>query len=118
MKVLKKEDLLNLKDFTGCLLCGKIEGVDFVSSGTLEDGTKYGSSIKLKLIEKINTSKLVKGLEVPTVKLNSRIVKLACNDDELIPLIQKYNKLLDKSVVFRLELNDNLVFKALEVMEF
>lgn len=52
----------------GNYLYGVLDGVDFVSAGVLENGTKYGASVKLKFITKTTVIKTVDGVEIPTQK--------------------------------------------------
>ena len=52
----------------GNYLYGVLDGVDFVQSGTLENGNKYGASVKLRFITKVTVIKTVDGVDIPTLK--------------------------------------------------
>lgn len=112
----------SLKGLGGCFLVGKIEGVDFTARGSMIDKetkklVEWGNSVKLRFIQKINTTKSVGETLVPTTKLNAQIIKIDCEDSELIPLIQKYNKMIDKEVLINLELPNDTTYKTNDVFE-
>ncbi|MCK5293334.1 MAG: hypothetical protein KAJ49_01685, partial [Arcobacteraceae bacterium] len=60
----------------GNYLYGVLDGVDFVQSGTLENGNKYGASVKLRFITKITVIKTVEGVEIPTLKAIAQTIKV------------------------------------------
>jgi hypothetical protein len=97
-------------DLSGTILIGKIDGVDFTTSGKLENGNPYGASVKLKFVSSINTFKLVNGIEVPTKKLITQIIKIPTDDNSLISLVTKYNNLIGKDVIIPLQVADNSSF--------
>ena len=94
----------------GNYLYGSLDGVDFVQSGTLENGTKYGASVKLKFITKITVVKNVAGTDIPTLKAISQIIKVPCTDDKLAELVHKYNDYIGKDLLINYGTADNNTF--------
>jgi len=98
----------------GNYLYGVLDGVDLVASGTLENGTKYGASVKLKFITKITVIKTVAGMEIPTKKAISQIIKIPTVDTELPVIVNKYNELIGKELLIGYGTVDNNVFSVLD----
>ena len=94
----------------GNYLFGVIDGVDFVQSGQLENGQKYGASVKLKFITKVNVIKQVLGTDVVTKKALSQVIKIPTNDNELPSLIAKYNGLIGSDLLINYSTADNHTF--------
>lgn len=94
----------------GNYLFGSIDGVDFVQSGTLENGQKYGASVKLKFITKVNVIKKVLGTDVVTKKALSQIIKIPTTDTDLPSLIAKYNTLIGQDLLINYSTADNHTF--------
>lgn len=105
----------NLKGLNGCYLIGKIEGVDFTASGKLDNGTVYGSTIKLKFANQVSSVKSVNGIDISTTKYVSQTIKIPVSDNELISKVQEFNSQIGKEVVIELELSDNSSFKTNKV---
>lgn len=107
----KKNGEVNLTGH-GNYLYGVLDGVDFVSAGVLENGTRYGSSVKLKFITKTTVIKTVNGVEIPTQKAISQIIKVPCADTELSLIVRKYNDLIGKELLISYSTPDNNVFSV------
>lgn len=96
----------------GNYLYGQVEGVDFTVSGKLESGQAYGASVKLKFTQKIETTKNVNGMDIPTHKMISQIIKIPTTDSELPKLVGKYNALINKDVLISYGVKDNHSFET------
>ncbi|MEA3498046.1 MAG: hypothetical protein U9R16_03195 [Campylobacterota bacterium] len=94
----------------GNYLYGVLDGVDFVSAGVLENGTKYGASVKLKFITKVSAIKTVDGVEIPTQKAISQIIKVPCANTELSIIVKKYNELIGKELLINYGVQDGNTF--------
>lgn len=115
MKIEKLNEIskvAKLAELTGTFLIGKIDGVDFTSSGRLENGTQYGASVKLKFTTSIDTVKKLNGIDIPTQKLVAQIIKIPTDDISLSAMVLKYNKLIGKEVIIPLEPADNSTFSS------
>jgi len=95
----------------GNFLYGSLDGVDFVASGKLENGTAYGASVKLKFITKIDVVKNVQGTEIKTKKAISQIIKLPTTDEQLALMVHKYNELIGKDLLLSYSTADNNIFQ-------
>lgn len=98
----------------GNYLYGVLDGVDLVASGVLENGTQYGASVKLKFITKITVIKIVAGMEIPTKKAISQIIKIPSTDTELPSIVNKYNELIGKELLIGYGTIDNNVFTVID----
>ena len=78
----------------GNYILGTLDGIDFVTSGVLQDGKPYGASLRLKFIMKTKMIKTLNGVDMPITKAMSQTVKLLCSDDKLVHFVQKYNQLV------------------------
>lgn len=96
----------------GNYLYGVLDGVDFVSAGVLENGTKYGASVKLKFITKTTVIKTVDGVEIPTQKAIAQTIKVPCANTELSLIVKKYNELIGKELLISYSTPDNNVFSV------
>ena len=96
----------------GNYLYGVLDGVDFVQSGQLENGTKYGASVKLKFITKITVIKTVEGVEIPTLKAITQTIKIPCSNNLLAMTVKKYNDLIGKELLINYSTPDNNVFSV------
>ena len=96
----------------GNYLYGVLDGVDFVSAGVLENGTKYGASVKLKFITKTTIIKTVDGIEIPTQKALAQIIKVPCANTELSLIVRKYNELIGKDLLINYSTPDNNMFSV------
>jgi len=94
----------------GNYLYGVLDGVDFVSAGVLENGTKYGASVKLKFITKTTVIKTVEGVEIPTQKAITQTIKVPCANTELSLIVKKYNELIGNELLINYSTPDNNVF--------
>lgn len=84
----------------GNFIYGTLDGVDFVPSGVIkENGNAYSASIKLKFIIKSTILKEINGMEIPTTRANSQVIKIQCKDEELKTLALKYNELVGKDLL-------------------
>lgn len=84
----------------GNYIYGSLDGVDFVSSGIIQESKKaYSASIKLKFIIKSTVMKEIAGQQIPTIRANSQIIKIQCKDEELPKLALKYNDLVGKDLL-------------------
>lgn len=111
-KIKEISSVVKVAEMSGNFLIGKIEGVDFTASGTLENGTKYGSSVKLKFTSSITAMKNVNGIDIPTKKLISQTIKIPTDDASLPVMVGKYNNMIGKEVIITLQVNDNSSFTA------
>jgi hypothetical protein len=104
---------------SGCFFVGKLDGVDFVQSGELENGMKYNAAIKLKFNIEKNVTKEVQGMRVSTVDIQSHVFKIPVSDSELITEIQKYNSKLHQRFVieFSLKSDKNNTLNAINCHE-
>lgn len=96
----------------GNYLYGVLDGVDFVSAGVLENGTKYGASAKLKFITKATAIKTVDGVEIATQKAITQTIKVPCANSELSMLVKQYNDLIGKELLINYNAPDNNIFLA------
>jgi len=94
----------------GNYLYGVLDGVDFVSAGVLENGTKYGASVKLRFITKVSIIKTVEGVEIPTLKAIAQTIKVPCANNELSIIVRKYNELIGKELLISYGTSDNNTF--------
>ena len=94
----------------GNYLYGVLDGVDFVSAGVLENGTKYGASVKLRFITKITVIKTVEGVEIPTLKAIAQTIKVPTANNELSIIVRKYNELIGKELLINYGTSDNNTF--------
>ncbi|MDY0015093.1 MAG: hypothetical protein RBS13_02690 [Bacteroidales bacterium] len=104
---------------SGCFFIGKLDGVDFVQSGELENGKKYNSSIKLKFNIEMNVTKEVQGIKISTIDVQSHCFKIPVSDSELVTEIQKYNlKLHQRFIIeFSLKSDKNNTLNAINCHE-
>ncbi|RLA83326.1 MAG: hypothetical protein DRG78_04685 [Epsilonproteobacteria bacterium] len=100
-------------EVTGNYLVAELTGVDLTASGEFE-GKKYGASVKLKFVQNEKIIKNVNGIDVPTLKAVSQIIKISCNDIDLPKLIQKYNEKLGQVIMLKYTANDNSSFSCEE----
>lgn len=96
----------------GNYLYGVLDGVDFVSAGVLENGTKYGASVKLKFITKTTVIKTVEGVEIPTQKAISQTIKVPTANSELSIIVKKYNELIGKELLINYGVKDENMFSV------
>ena len=96
----------------GNYLYGVLDGVDFVSAGTLENGTKYGASVKLKFITKTTIIKTVDGVDIPTQKAIGQTIKVPTANNELSIIVRKYNELIGKELLVNYGVKDENMFVA------
>lgn len=83
----------------GNFLYGQLDGLDFVASGIMQDTKKpYGASLKLKFIMKSTFLKDLNGVQIPTQRATSQIVRIPTTDDKLPQLVVKYNELVGKDL--------------------
>jgi len=94
----------------GNYLYGVLDGVDFVSAGVLENGTKYGASLKLRFITKVSVIKTVEGVEIPTLKAIAQTIKVPCANNELSMIVRKYNELISKELLINYSIQDGNTF--------
>jgi len=103
----------------GLFLFGKIEGVDFTVEGKLQDGTKYGNSIKLKFAQAVSQIKDLNGVNVPIVSYRTQTIVINCDSkEELADLVSEYTNKLGKNVAIELNVPDNQKFKALSIHSY
>ncbi len=103
----------------GLFLFGKIEGVDFTVEGKLQDGTKYGNSIKLKFAQAVSQNKDLNGVNVPIVSYRTQTIVINCDSkEELADLVSEYTNKLGKNVSIELNVPDNQKFKALSIHSY
>lgn len=96
----------------GNYLFGVLDGVDFVSAGVLENGTKYGASVKLRFITKTTVIKTVEGVEIPTLKAIAQTIKVPTANNELSVIVRKYNDLIGKELLINYSTSDNNTFSV------
>ena len=96
----------------GNYLYGTLDGVDFVQSGKLEDGTKYGASVKLKFITRVTAVKNVGGIDVATKKAISQIIRIPTTDTDLPVEVAKYNDLIGKDLLISYNTPDNHTYSV------
>ena len=94
----------------GNYLYGVLDGVDFVSAGVLENGTKYGASVKLRFITKVTVIKTVENIDIPTLKAIAQTIKVPCANSELSIIVRKYNELIGKELLIGYGTSDNNTF--------
>jgi len=94
----------------GNYLYGVLDGVDFVSAGVLENGTKYGASVKLKFITKVTVIKTVDNVDIPTNKAIAQLIKVPCANTDLSMIVRKYNELIGKELLINYSTPDNNMF--------
>jgi hypothetical protein len=94
----------------GNYLYGVLDGVDFVSEGILENGVKYGASVKLRFITKVTIIKTVDGVEIPTLKAIAQTIKVPCANNELSLIVRKYNELIGRELLINYGTADNNTF--------
>jgi len=104
----KQKDLKLTKH--GNYLYGVLDGVDFVSAGVLENGTKYGASVKLKFITKVTVIKIVDNIEIPTLKAIAQTIKVPCANSELSIIVKKYNELIGRELLINYSISDGHTF--------
>jgi hypothetical protein len=97
----------------GLYIDGILMGVEFVTSGKLQDGTSYGASVKLKFHEQITVPKMVDGSPVDMKTTRTTVVSVSCSDSELMALKNKYDAKIGKELKLELEPSDNSRFKLL-----
>lgn len=107
MSTIKKTELTQ----HGNYIFGNLDGVDFVASGIMVDRntnqkSNYGASVKLKFIIKDTFYKEVNGMQIPTTKANSVIIKIPTEDDKLPALVKKYNEMLGADLLIKYNLTD------------
>lgn len=112
-----------IKDAThsihGFYLFGKIEGVDFTVEGKLQDGTKYGNSLKLKFSQAVPTLKDLNGSLVQILVYKTQTIVINCESkDELSKLVTDYSSKVGENVVIELNVPDNQKFKALSINSY
>lgn len=109
----------NIQNLHGFYLFGKIEGVDFTVEGKLQDGTKYGNSLKLKFAQATQTTKELNGISVPVTVFKSQTIVINCDTkDELSKLVSEYSSKVGKDVVIELNIPDNQRIKTLNISTF
>ncbi|MDD4330334.1 MAG: hypothetical protein PHD79_10290 [Aliarcobacter sp.] len=103
----------------GFYLFGKIEGVDFTVEGKLQDGTKYGNSLKLKFSQAVPTLKDLNGISVQILVYKTQTIVINCESkDELSQLVSDYSSKVGQNVVIELNVPDNQKFKALSIKSY
>ncbi len=95
----------------GNYIFAHLDGVDFVASGVMVDRqtqakSNYGASIKLKFIIKDTFYKEVNGMQLPTIKANSVIIRIPTEDDKLPALVKKYNEMISQDLLIKYNLTD------------
>ena len=109
----------NIQNLHGFYLFGKIEGVDFTVEGKLQDGTKYGNSLKLKFAQAVQTNKELNGVTMPVTVFKSQTIVINCDSkDELSKLVSEYSSKVGKDVVIELNIPDNQKIKTLNISIF
>ncbi len=109
----------NTQNLHGFYLFGKIEGVDFTVEGKLQDGTKYGNSLKLKFAQAVQTNKELNGVIMPVTVFKSQTIVINCESkDELSKLVTEYSSKVGKDVVIELNIPDNQKIKTLNISTF
>lgn len=84
----------------GNFLYGTLDGLDFVPSGIMQDTKKpYGASIRLKFIIKSTFIKELNGVQIPTQRATSQIMRIPTTDDKLPTQVAKYNELVGKDLL-------------------
>jgi len=96
----------------GNYLYGVLDGVDFVQSGTLENGNSYGASVKLRFLTKSTIIKTVDGTDIPTLKAIAQTIKVPCANNELSIIVRKYNELIGKELLINYSTSDNNTFSV------
>lgn len=108
-----------LHSIHGFYLFGKIEGVDFTVEGKLQDGTKYGNSLKLKFSQAVPQTKDLNGVAVQILVYKSQTIVINCESkDELSKLVNEYSSKVGENVVIELNVPDNQKFKALSINSY
>lgn len=109
----------NIQNLHGFYLFGKIEGVDFTVEGRLQDGTKYGNSLKLKFAQATQINKDLNGVSTPVTVFKSQTIVINCDSkDELSKLVAEYSSKVGKDVVIELNIPDNQKIKTLNISIF
>ena len=94
----------------GNYLYGTLDGLDFVASGIMQDTKKpYSASLKLKFIMKSTFLKDLNGVQIPTQRVTSQIVRIPTTDDKLPQLVSKYNELVGKDLFINYNAKDGEV---------
>ena len=94
----------------GNYLYGTLDGLDFVASGIMQDTKKaYSASLKLKFIMKSTFLKELNGIQIPTQRVTSQIVRIPTTDDKLPQLVAKYNELVGKDLFINYNAKDGEV---------
>lgn len=94
----------------GNYLYGTLDGLDFVASGIMPDTKKaYSASLKLKFIMKSIFLKELNGVQIPTQRVTSQIVRIPTTDDKLPQLVAKYNEMVGKDLFINYTARDGEV---------
>lgn len=102
----------------GNYLYGTLDGLDFVASGIMQDTKKpYSASLKLKFIMKSTFIKELNGLQIPTQRVTSQIVRIPTTDDKLPQLVAKYNELVGKDLFINYNAKDGEVINIQDEKE-
>lgn len=95
----------------GNYLYGTLDGVDFVSSGIM-DNKPYPASVKLKFITRITKIKTVNNIEIPTKSAISQTIRIPTVDENLRKLALKYNDLIGQDLLINYATADNNTFNV------
>lgn len=102
----------------GNYLYGTLDGLDFVPSGIMQDTKKpYSASLKLKFIMKSTFLKDLNGIQIPTQRVTSQIVRIPTTDDKLPQLVQKYNALVGQNLFINYNAKDGEVINIQDEKE-
>ncbi len=103
----------------GFYLFGKIEGLDFTVEGKMEDGTKYGNTLKLKFSQAVPATKQLGNDTVQILVYKSQLIKIPCDSkDHLAEMVKEYTSQIGKNVVIELNVPDNQNYKALSINSY
>lgn len=102
----------------GNYLYGTLDGLDFVASGIMQDTKKpYSASLKLKFIMKSTFLKELNGVQIPTQRVTSQIVRIPTTDDKLPQLVAKYNELVGQNLFISYNAKDGEVINIQDEKE-
>jgi hypothetical protein len=84
----------------------------------MQDGTTYGSSVKLKFAQKTEIMKDAGGgTLIPTVAFRTQTIKIAVPDAELSAKVTHFNGFIGKEMILQLDVPDNASFKTVDYLE-
>ncbi len=105
----------------GNYIFATLDGVDCVGSGvmTTNSGQRntYSASVKLKFIIKEQFLKDINGIKIPTLKANSVIIRIPCEDSQLVTLVKKYNDKLNQDLLIKYSLTDGQTVNVVDESE-